>query len=30
MADFFEVREQYHRALETYILGDPDPVVVDA
>lgn len=30
MADLFEVREQYHRALETDILGDPDPVVVDA
>ena len=26
MADFDEVREQYHRALETYILGDPEPV----
>jgi ketosteroid isomerase-like protein len=27
MADFDEVREQYHRALETYILGDPGPVM---
>ena len=26
MADFDEVREQYHRALETYILG-PGPVM---
>ena len=27
MSDFDEVREQYHHALETYILGDPDPVM---
>ena len=26
MADFDGVREQYHRALETYILGDSEPV----
>lgn len=26
MADFDEVREQYHRALETYVLGDSEPV----
>jgi hypothetical protein len=26
MADFDEVREQYHRALEAFIPGDPKPV----
>jgi len=26
MVDFDEVSEQYHRALESYILGDPEPV----